>query len=141
MPLRFLPCGCRYRLTAGNVTWLRNKNTGDAPGDIGFFLSKFKEVVTCTDGFNTDECFLGLNSQVRKFSVKVDGAWGQSTAHYPLPTSHQTSHRLPAIGPFARPPAPAAQPCRPAAPRRACLRAWPHARCGFARADTPLAAH
>jgi len=67
-----------YRLTPKNVSGLLNKNTGDAPGDVSFVLSKKNLTQHCLhypDGLgchtdNANEDIYGT------FVVEVDGQWG-----------------------------------------------------------------
>ena len=47
-----------YRLTPTNVTGVRNKDTGDAPGDVSFFLSKKNLTQQCAADPTSWGCFL-----------------------------------------------------------------------------------
>jgi hypothetical protein len=75
-----------YRLTPYNVTDIAEKDTGDAAGDMGFYLEKFRAQMTCTpDEANTDSCFLGFKPVVRRFMLEMDGKWGPFFRCNPMP--------------------------------------------------------
>ena len=47
-----------YRITPKNVTGIQNKNTGDAPGDVSFFLGKKNIAQRCAQNPTSFGCFL-----------------------------------------------------------------------------------
>ena len=47
-----------YRLTPNNVTGIQNKNTGNAPGDVSFFLGKKNITQQCAKNPASFGCFL-----------------------------------------------------------------------------------
>ena len=64
----------RYRLTPHNVSGVIEKDTGDAAGDLGFYLMTLRKLATCSPSqANTDECFLALEPVIRQFIVETDG--------------------------------------------------------------------
>jgi|EP01044_Picomonas_judraskeda_P020115 hypothetical protein len=65
-----------YRVTPRNVTDLANKNTGDPPGDIGFYLSRMELVQQCARDPNSRGCFLAGDNVFAEFLVEVDGRFG-----------------------------------------------------------------
>jgi hypothetical protein len=65
-----------YRVTPRNVTDIANKNTGDPPGDIGFYLSRKSLVVECRDDPTNQRCFLAGDNIFAQFVVEVDGNYG-----------------------------------------------------------------
>jgi hypothetical protein len=80
-----------YRLTPYNVTGLAEKDTGDAPGDMGFYFERFRAMMTCTPELaNTNACFLGVQPVVRRFLVEMDGKWGPFMRCNPLPFYNPT---------------------------------------------------
>jgi hypothetical protein len=80
-----------YRLTPYNVTDIADKDTGDAPGDMGFYFERFREQVSCTPAqANTDGCFLGYKPVVRRFMLEMDGRWGPFLRCNPLPFYNPT---------------------------------------------------
>ena len=65
-----------YRITPKNVTGIQNKNTGDAPGDVSFFLGRKKLTQRCAQSPASFGCFLDGNNIYGKFTVEVDGRYG-----------------------------------------------------------------
>lgn len=65
-----------YRVTPRNVTDIANKNTGDPPGDIGFYLSRMQLVQQCARDPNSRGCFLAGDNVFAEFTVEVDGRFG-----------------------------------------------------------------
>ena len=65
-----------YRLTPKNTTGIKNKDTGNAPGDITFFLSKKNLVKQCAIDPTSFGCFLDGDDLYGRFIVQVDGLWG-----------------------------------------------------------------
>jgi hypothetical protein len=65
-----------YRLTPVNVTGIRNKDIGDAPGDVSFFLSKKNLTQKCAVDPSGWGCFLDGDNIYGRFVVEVDGAYG-----------------------------------------------------------------
>eukprot|EP00040_Diaphanoeca_grandis_P018341 m.96425 g.96425 ORF g.96425 m.96425 type:complete len:323 (+) comp26895_c0_seq1:207-1175(+) len=65
-----------YRLTPFNVTDLVDHNSGDAAGDLGFFLEKYISGSKCAPPFQTKKCFLDDRPVIAKFDVQFDAAYG-----------------------------------------------------------------
>ena len=65
-----------YRITPFNTSGIRNKNTGDAPGDVGFFLSRKNITQQCAKDPHSFGCFLDGDNMYGQFTVEVDGQWG-----------------------------------------------------------------
>jgi hypothetical protein len=65
-----------YRITPFNVSGIINKNTGDAPGDVGFFLERKNITQQCAKDPHSFGCFLDGDNMYSQFTVEVDGAWG-----------------------------------------------------------------
>ncbi|CAJ1409946.1 unnamed protein product [Effrenium voratum] len=65
-----------YRLTPPNVTGLRNKNTGDPRGDMGYWLSKKNMSVVCAQDPLAHGCVDYANNLYGIFTVEVDGQFG-----------------------------------------------------------------
>lgn len=66
-----------WRLTPTNVTGLRNKDTGDAPGDISYFLEKLSRTKDCRQHPSDVGCFNEFGSAIYgQFTVEVDGQYG-----------------------------------------------------------------
>ena len=65
-----------YRITPFNVSGIVNKNTGDAPGDVGFFLERKNITQECAKDPHSFGCFLDGDNMYGKFTVEVDGLWG-----------------------------------------------------------------
>ena len=88
-----------YRITPKNVTGIQNKNTGDAPGDVSFFLGRKNITQRCAQDQAAFGCFLegdnvygelvplrspdadpdrshSLNPKAGKFTVEIDGKYG-----------------------------------------------------------------
>ena len=65
-----------YRITPKNVTGIQNKNTGDAPGDVSFFLGRKNLTQRCAQSPASFGCFLDGNNIYGKFTVEVDGRYG-----------------------------------------------------------------
>ena len=62
-----------YRWTPKNVTGISNKDTGDVPGDVSFFLSKKNLTKQCFKDPTGFGCFLDGDNLYGKFVVSVDG--------------------------------------------------------------------
>jgi hypothetical protein len=67
-----------FRLTANKMLSLGagNKDTGDAPGDVGFYMQRFMQLVNCTAPFSKHGCFLDEDPVVQQFVIEADGQWG-----------------------------------------------------------------
>lgn len=65
-----------YRITPFNTSGIRNKNTGDASGDVGFFLSRKNITQQCAKDPHSFGCFLDGDNMYGEFVVEVDGQWG-----------------------------------------------------------------
>ena len=65
-----------YRLTPKNVTGIQNKDTGDAPGDISFLLSRKNLTQECALDPKGWGCFLDGDNLYGKFTVEFDGNYG-----------------------------------------------------------------
>jgi len=65
-----------YRLTPNNVTGIQNKNTGNAPGDVSFFLGKKNITQQCAKNPASFGCFLDGDNIYGKFTVELDGRYG-----------------------------------------------------------------
>mmetsp|Transcript_36075 Transcript_36075/g.103813 ORF Transcript_36075/g.103813 Transcript_36075/m.103813 type:complete len:460 (-) Transcript_36075:108-1487(-) len=73
-----------YRLTPANVTGIRNKNTGDPNGDVGYWLGKKNTSLMCAQEPSAFGCF-GTDQMIYgRFTVEVDGEWGSYTECNPL---------------------------------------------------------
>ena len=55
-----------YRITPKNVTGIQNKNTGDAPGDVSFFLGRKNITQRCAQDQAAFGCFLEGLGQNRR---------------------------------------------------------------------------
>mmetsp|Transcript_151207 Transcript_151207/g.262009 ORF Transcript_151207/g.262009 Transcript_151207/m.262009 type:complete len:450 (-) Transcript_151207:98-1447(-) len=65
-----------YRLTPPNVTGIQNKDTGDAPGDISFWLSKKNLTQQCAIDPTGFGCFLDGRNLYGAFVVEMDTQFG-----------------------------------------------------------------
>jgi len=65
-----------FRLTPTNVTGLRNKDTGDAPGDIGYWLMKKNITRQCAQDPKSFGCIDDGDNLYGVFDVEVDGQFG-----------------------------------------------------------------
>ena len=65
-----------YRLTPRNVTDLVDHDTGDPPGDIGFFLSEKSLHAECLRDPDNIACFLAGDNVYGSWIVEVDGKFG-----------------------------------------------------------------
>jgi hypothetical protein len=65
-----------YRLTPANVTGIRNKDTGDAPGDVTFYLSKKNLTQQCAQDPTSFGCFLDGENLYGEFNVEMSTQWG-----------------------------------------------------------------
>eukprot|EP00041_Stephanoeca_diplocostata_P023660 m.586512 g.586512 ORF g.586512 m.586512 type:complete len:322 (-) comp22345_c1_seq1:200-1165(-) len=65
-----------YRMTPYNVTDLVDHNSGDAAGDMGFFLERYLAGNNCTPPYNTHNCFLEDHTVVGAFDVQFDAQYG-----------------------------------------------------------------
>ncbi|CAE7242775.1 unnamed protein product [Symbiodinium natans] len=62
-----------YRLTPLNVTGLRNKNTGDASGDINYWISKKNMSRICAEDPRAHGCVDASEDLYGIFTLEVDG--------------------------------------------------------------------
>jgi hypothetical protein len=65
-----------YRITPQHVLGIANRNTGDPPGDVGFFLSRKTLAAECARDPTNIRCFLDGINIYGKFEVEMDGAFG-----------------------------------------------------------------
>lgn len=65
-----------YRITPPNVTGIKNKDTGDAPGDISFWLSKKNLTQQCAQDPTAFGCFLDGDNLYGAFVVEMDTQFG-----------------------------------------------------------------
>jgi hypothetical protein len=67
-----------YRLTPKNVLGIADRNTGDAPGDVGFVLANRRHVLECLQNQTQKGCFLDNSTDniYGKFNVEIDGKIG-----------------------------------------------------------------
>ena len=65
-----------YRITPQHVLGIANRNTGDPPGDVGFFLSRKTLAAECAKDPNNIRCFLNGINIFGKFEVEMDGGFG-----------------------------------------------------------------
>lgn len=65
-----------YRLTPTNVTGLRNKNTGDAPGDVSYYMSKKNLTQECASHPTSMGCLLDGQNLYGAFVVEVSSQYG-----------------------------------------------------------------
>jgi len=65
-----------YRITPSNLTGIKNKDTGDAPGDVGFFLSKKNLAAQCAKDPTSFGCFLDGDDIYGRFVVEMDTSFG-----------------------------------------------------------------
>jgi hypothetical protein len=67
-----------FRLTANKMLPLGagNKDTGDAPGDVGFYMQRFMQLVNCTPPWTRHGCFLDEDPVIQQFVIEADGLWG-----------------------------------------------------------------
>lgn len=60
-----------YRITPFNVSGIVNKNTGDAPGDVGFYLERKNITQQCAKDPHSFGCFLDGDNMYGQFTVEV----------------------------------------------------------------------
>jgi len=65
-----------YRLTPLNVTGLRNKNTGDAYGDINYWISKKNMSRICAQDPRAHGCIDASEDLYGIFTLEIDGQYG-----------------------------------------------------------------
>lgn len=65
-----------YRLTPTNVTGVGNKNTGDAPGDIGYWLTKKNTTLLCAQHPEAFGCLTAGQDLYARVIVEADGLFG-----------------------------------------------------------------
>ena len=65
-----------YRITPANTTGIRNKNTGDAIGDVDFYLERKNLTQQCAKDPNSFGCFLDGDNVYGQFTVEIDGQFG-----------------------------------------------------------------
>ena len=65
-----------YRITPKNTTGIQNKDTGDAPGDISFYLARKNLTQQCARDPTSFGCFLDGDNIYGKFVVEIDGQYG-----------------------------------------------------------------
>ena len=65
-----------WRWTPKNVTGIKNKDTGDAPGDISFYLARKNLTQQCARDPTSFGCFLDGDNIYGKFVVEIDGQYG-----------------------------------------------------------------
>jgi hypothetical protein len=65
-----------YRITPFNVSGIINKNTGDAPGDVGFYLERKNITQQCAKDPHSFGCFLDGDNMYGQFTVELSGSWG-----------------------------------------------------------------
>ena len=68
-----------YRITPQHVLGIANRNTGDPPGDVGFFLSRKTLAAECEKDPSNIRCFLAGIDIFGKFEVEMDGEFGPCT--------------------------------------------------------------
>lgn len=64
------------RITPANVTGIRNKNTGDAPGDVGYVLSRKNLTQKCAKDPAAFGCLLYGSNIYARFVVEIDTQFG-----------------------------------------------------------------
>lgn len=72
------------RLTPRNVTGIRNKDTGDALGDLQFYLMQKNLTQECAQDPDGHGCFLSGRDIFGVFQVEVDGQYGPYSMCNPL---------------------------------------------------------
>jgi len=65
-----------YRMTPKNATGIRNKDTGDAHGDVTFFLSKKNLTQLCAQHPTQFGCFLDGDNLYGEFVVEISTEYG-----------------------------------------------------------------
>ena len=77
-----------YRLTAEKMLQygVGNKDTGDAAGDVGFYMSRFMSLVDCAPPWTRHGCFLDEQPVIQQFVIETDGVWGPYMKCNPLTT-------------------------------------------------------
>jgi len=65
-----------YRITPPNVTGIKNKDTGDAHGDISFWLSKKNLTAQCARDPTGFGCFLDGGNIYGRFEVEISTQFG-----------------------------------------------------------------
>ena len=75
-----------YRLTPSHITDMVNKDAGDPPGDLSFFLSRHDLRQECAQSTHAhgNGCFLAGDDVVVQWEVEVDGRWGSYQMCNPL---------------------------------------------------------
>lgn len=78
-----------YRLTAAKMLkyGVGNKDTGDAAGDVGFYMERFMSLVGCAPPWTSHGCFLDESPVIQQFVIEADGVWGPYLKCNPLTTS------------------------------------------------------
>ena len=80
-----------YRLTGNELLPLgaSNKDTGDAAGDLGFYLGRYPRLVRCRPPYETYGCFLADDPVVQEFVIETDGGYGPYLKCNPQPGPHR----------------------------------------------------
>ena len=75
-----------YRLTAEKMLkyGVGNKDTGDAAGDVGFYMGRFMSLVDCKPPWTSHGCFLDEQPVIQEFTLETDGMWGPYMKCNPL---------------------------------------------------------
>jgi len=84
-----------FRLTNANLTGVRNKDTADPRGDIGFVLARKNLTATCREDPSATGCFLGGSDIYGLFKVEFDGQWGPYLQCNPLQVGGQDPVKKP----------------------------------------------
>lgn len=86
-----------YRITPKNVTGIQNKNTGDAPGDVSFFLGRKNITQRCAQDQAAFGCFLEGDNVYGKFTVEIDGKYGPYFECNPINVFNSEADRISAV--------------------------------------------
>ena len=82
-----------YRLTSKSLTeyGIANKNTGDVPGDVGFYIESLMIHVRCKPPWTGKQCFLAKEAVIQQWIIETDGSYGPYSACNPAsPTNWST---------------------------------------------------
>ena len=88
-----------YRLTAAKMLkyGIGNKDTGDAAGDVGFYMSRFMSLVNCAPPWTAHGCFLDELPVIQEFVLETDGVWGPYLKCNPLTAPNPSDPERPGV--------------------------------------------
>ena len=83
-----------YRITPKNTTGIQNKDTGNAPGDISFYLARKNLTQQCALDPTSFGCFLDGDNIYGKFTVEIDGRYGPYFECNPINVYQEGAHPI-----------------------------------------------